>query len=130
MMPLDLLMFCRAHRGFILIGYPVAFTIAGVASAFACSAGGSTSFPSTSMGAPRPALLRRHDQSGADGDSRSSCSWAWCLKKSRIAEELLEDHGPAVRPGPRRAGRFGHARGRAAGCLRRALSARRSWRWA
>ena len=67
-MPLDLIMFA-ALIVVILLGYPVAFSIAGVATAFALSGLVARCLLHRDDGRARPALLRRHDQSGPHRDS-------------------------------------------------------------
>jgi len=91
MMPLDLLMFA-ALIGFILIGYPVAFTIAGVASAFALLGWWLDVFSINLMGA----LGQRFFGVMTNPVLTAIPLFVLMgvvLEKSRIAEELLETMG-------------------------------------
>ena len=90
-MPLDLLMFA-ALIGFILLGYPVAFTIAGVASAFALLGWWLDAFPINLMGA----LGQRFFGVMTNPVLTAIPLFVLMgvvLEKSRIAEELLETMG-------------------------------------
>ncbi|MFA7433786.1 MAG: TRAP transporter large permease subunit [Gemmobacter sp.] len=90
-MPLDLLMFA-ALIVFILIGYPVAFTIAGVATGFALLGWALDAFPINLMGA----LGQRFFAVMTNPVLTAIPLFVLMgvvLEKSRIAEELLETSG-------------------------------------
>lgn len=90
-MPLDLLMFA-ALIGFILLGYPVAFTIAGVATLFALLGWLTGDFPIALMGALGQrffAVLTNPVLTAIP----LFVLMGVVLEKSRVAEELLETMG-------------------------------------
>lgn len=128
MLPLDLLMFAALIAA-ILAGYPVSFTLAGVATLFAILGWAVGQFDMSLLGAlsQRVFGIMTNDVLIA---IPLFVFMGVVLEKSRIAEDLLETAGRM----------FGGLRGGlgisvvlgSAPCWQppRASSARRSWRWA